>query len=126
MLRRSSAWVLALTFALSAPWTAAQTVRILVQSSPLAGFRHYAGEELWQEMKVGDVLTLAREPDNRYDANAVRIDWQGRKLGYLPRAENAAVAAEMDRGAQVQARIAALTQHRNPWRRIRVEVFVEL
>lgn len=104
----------------------AQEVRILVQSSPLAGFRYYAGETLWQEMKVGDELTLVREPDNPHDANAVRIEWRGHKLGYLPRAENRAVAAEMDRGAPVAARISALVQDRNPWKRLRVDIHVVL
>lgn len=105
---------------------AAQQVRVLVQSSPLAGFRYYAGEVSWQDMKVGDELALVREPDNPHDANAVRVEWRGLKLGYLPRAENRAVAAEMDRGAPVVARIAALVQDRNPWKRVRVDIYVVL
>jgi hypothetical protein len=104
----------------------AQTVKLLVQSSPLAGFQYHAGAALWDELKVGDELTLVREPDNPHDARAVRVEWQGTQLGYLPRAENEAVAAAMDRGERVTARIAALVQHRNPWRRVRIEVFVLL
>lgn len=112
--------------AVSVQFAAAQQVRVLVQSSPLAGFRYYAGEALWQDMRVGDELALIREPDNAHDANAVRIEWRGHKLGYLPRAENRAVAIEMDRGAPVIARIAALTQDRNPWKRLRVDIYVVL
>ena len=104
----------------------ADTVKVLVQSSPLAGFQFYAGKTLWDEMKEGDALVLTREPDNTHDANAIRVDWRGRKLGYLPRAENRAVAAEMDRGGKVEARIARLHRHRDPWKRIMVEVFVVL
>lgn len=122
-LRLCAAIVLALSLHLEA---FGQQVRILVQSSPLAGFRYYAGETLWQEMKVGDELDLVREPDNMHDANAVRVEWRGHKLGYLPRAENRAVAAEMDRGAPVIARIAALAQDRNPWKRLRVDIYVVL
>jgi hypothetical protein len=102
----------------------AESVRILVQSSPLAGFQYYAGEALWQEMHEGDKLDLFREPDNEHDANAVRVEWRGVKLGYLPRAENRSVAAEMDRGTRVAARVARLTADRNPWRRLLIEVFV--
>lgn len=104
----------------------AESIKVLVQSSPLAGFQFYAGRELWEEMKAGDALALVREPENRHDANAVRVEWRGRKLGYLPRAENRAVAAEMDRGGQVEARIARLNRHLDPWKRIQVEVFVVL
>ena len=101
-------------------------VRILVQSSPLAGFRYYAGEALWQDMRQGDRLTMVREADNPHDANAVRIEWRGQKLGYLPRAENRTVAAAIDSGDAVDARIAKLRQHRNPWQRVLIEVFVVL
>ena len=104
----------------------AESIRVLVQSSPLAGFQFYAGRELWEEMKAGDALALVREPENRHDANAVRVEWRGRKLGYLPRAENRAVAAEMDRGGKLAARIARLNRHLDPWKRIQVEVFVVL
>ncbi len=102
------------------------SVRMLVQSSPLAGFQYYSGSIHWQEMRVGDTLTLVREADNPHDASAVRVEWRGEKLGYLPRMENREVAAEMDRGGQVEARIAALTEHPNPWKRLRIEVFVVL
>ncbi len=105
---------------------AAQTIRILVQSSPLAGFQYHAGASVWDELKVGDSLALTREPDNPHDANAVRVDWHGQQLGYLPRAENRAVAVEMDQGGHVEARIAKLRAHPNPWQRVLVEVFVVL
>jgi len=116
---------LSLGLALSLTTLAAE-VRILVQSSPLAGFQYHAGEALWQEMRAGDRLTLVREADNPHDANAVRIEWRGQKLGYLPRAENRPVAAALDAGEAVDARIAKMRQHRNPWQRVLIEVFVVL
>ncbi len=100
--------------------------RMLVQSSPLAGFQYYEGGELWEKMKVGDELTLVREPDNPYDSNAVRVEWQGHKLGYVPRRDNASVARHLDRGGHVEARVSKLKAHRNPWQRIEFEVFVGL
>ncbi len=111
---------------LAAAAALAAEVRVLVQSSPLAGFRYYAGEDLWMQMREGDRLTLVREPDNPHDAKAVRVEWRGQKLGYLPRRENAAVAGAMDGGEAVDARIAKLRRHRNPWQRLLIEVFVVL
>ncbi len=118
----------ALALAVSATAVPAQSgeVRMLVQSSLLAGFQYYQGGRLWDEIKVGDPLTLAREPDNPHDSNAVRVEWQGHKLGYVPRRENQAVARHMDSGGKVEARVSRLTQHRNPWQRIEFEVFVRL
>ena len=95
---------------------------IVVQRSPLAGFRHYQAPEVWHDVKAGDRLELVREPDNPYDPNAVRIDWQGRKLGYLPRRDNAAVARQLDRGAALQAMVVQLVQNRNRSVRLDVEV----
>ena len=101
-------------------------VRMLVQSSPLAGFRYYDAKQLWDEMKVGDPLTLVREPQNAHDTNAVRVEWRGHKLGYVPRTENRAVSLHMDRGGAVEARISRLQEHRNPRQRIEFEVLVRL
>jgi hypothetical protein len=117
--------VLALCVA-AAPLRAQSDARILVQSSPLAGFQFHEGKALWSEMKVGDALTLVREPENPHDARAVRVEWQGHKLGYVPRRENEAVARQMDRGNKLEARIVRLTKHRDPWKRMEFEVFVRL
>lgn len=99
---------------------------IVVQRSPLAGFRHYEGREVWQEMKVGDRLELVRESDNPYDAGAIRVAWRGRKLGYVPRRDNAAVARQMDLGARLEARITELKESRNRRARLEFEVVVPL
>ncbi len=109
--------------ALALPAPAAEAV-LLLEASPLRGFRFYAGRELWDEMRAGDALQLVRERGDRRDAWAVRVDWRGRKLGYLPRGGDRAVALEMDRGSRVEARIARLLRHRDPWKRIEVEVSV--
>ena len=117
---------LALLLSLAVFAVHAESIRILVQSSPLAGFKYHAGAAVWDELKVGDALTLTREPENPHDHNAVRVTWRGQQLGYLPRAENGAVAAEMDRGGRIEARIARLRNHRNPWQRVLIEVYVVL
>lgn len=104
----------------------ADTTRLLVQSSPLAGSQYYAWNELQREMRVGDALTLIREPENRHDPRAIRVEWRGHKLGYVPRAENREVAAAMDQGERVSARISRLTDHANPWKRVEIEIFLHL
>ena len=99
--------------------------RLVVQSSPLAGFRHYAAAEIWDELRVGDRLELARERDNAYDANAVSVSWRGRMLGYVPRRENGALAWGLDRGARLRARISRLAPHASPSRRLEFEVYAD-
>ena len=100
-------------------------VRLLVQSAPLAGFSYHAAADVWCELRVGDPLELAREHDNAHDANAIGVLWRGRKLGYVPRRANGALAWGLDRGERLLARISRLAQHPNPARRIEFEVYVE-
>ena len=118
----SSALGLALWFGVA---LAEPTVRLVVQSSALAGFRYHAAAEVWDELRVGDPLSMAREPDNPHDANAVSVSWRGRKLGYVPRAQNAALAWAMDRGDTLSARITRLRPHPNPRLRIEFDVYIE-
>jgi len=103
-----------------------ETVRVLVQSSPLAGSQYYAASELWSQIRTGDRLELVREADNRHDRNAVRVEWKGRQLGYVPRAENRAVARALDAGEKLEARVSKLRQDPDPWRRVEFEVFLLL
>lgn len=121
---RPAALIVLLLAALSA--FGQTTGRILLQSSPLAGFQYYEGKALWEQMRIGDVLTLVREPDNSHDPLAVRVEWKGNKLGYVPRRENQAIARQLDHGNPLEARIVRLVNHRDPWKRIEFEVFLPL
>lgn len=109
-----------------APFASAESIRILVQSSPLAGSQYYAVAEVWHLIRPGDRLTLEREPGNRHDRNAVRVDWNGQRIGYVPRAENRAVARALDAGEMLEARVARLRDDPNPWRRVEIEVYLRL
>jgi len=99
--------------------------KLLVQQSPVAGFQYHEGERLWPALAEGELLRLVREPENGYDKNAVRVEWRGRKLGYVPGTENYAVRSLMDRGERLSARIVRLERSDNPWDRIRFEVSLD-
>ena len=118
--------LLCLAWAWALPLHAQVAAHILLQDSPLAGFQYHAGKSLWPQMRVGDALALVREPDNPHDARAVRVEWQGQKIGYVPRRENADVARLLDHGHVLEARIARLAEVRDPWSRVRFEILVPL
>lgn len=102
------------------------SARILLQVSPLAGFQYHQARAVWDDMRVGDRVALVREPDNPHDPRAVRVEWQGRMIGYVPRAENEAVARQLDEGNRLEARITRLLKHRDPWKRIELEIYLPL
>lgn len=105
---------------------AAESIRILLQNSPLAGSQYYAVSTSWNDIRVGDRLTLIREPDNRHDRHAIRVEWNGHKLGYVPRAENKAAARAMDGGEKLEARVTRLRDDPDPWRRVEFAVYLTL
>ncbi len=109
-----------------APAAGAESIMILVQSSPLAGSQYHALARVWPHLRAGDRLTLTREPDNRHDRNAVRVDWNGQPIGYVPRAENRTVARALDAGEPLEARATRLRDDPNPWRRVEFAVYLRL
>jgi hypothetical protein len=118
--------LLAISLSLWLATATAESVRLLVQRSPLAGSQYYAVTELLPRMQVGDTLDLVREAGNRHDRHAIRVEWRGHKLGYVPRRDNRAVAEALDRGDRLVARIVRLGDDPDPWRRLEFEVFAEL
>ena len=122
----SAAIGIALIGLLAAFGAGAESVRILVQRSPLAGSQYHALATVVAQIRVGDTLTLTREPGNRHDRNAVRVDWRDQPLGYVPRRENRALAQALDAGERLEARVSALRDDADPWRRVEFDVYLRL
>ena len=112
----------ALMLLISPVHAAEVNANLLLQDSPLAGFQFHAGKKLWPQMRIGDSLSLIREPQNVHDSRAIRVEWQGQHIGYVPRRENTDIARLMDHGVPVVARISRLAQSRDPWARVRFEI----
>jgi len=109
----------------TAPMAAAATRRQTeLQRSPVAGFQYHQGEAVWPALAVGSPVDLIREADNPYDARAVRVEWQGQKIGYVPRTDNAAISQLLDRGVPVSAMITALNTSANPWERVEFAIYL--
>lgn len=123
------AWLGACAIAVSLHHAAAQdtpiTARLLVQDSPLAGFRYHEAPTIFSTLREGDALELVREPANAHDGAAIRVEWRGHMLGYVPRRENKTLAWALDRGERVRARVSRLQDHPNPRERVRFEAFIE-
>jgi hypothetical protein len=77
------------------------------------------------QLRKGDALTLRREPGNRHDPRAIRVEWRGAMLGYVPREANYAAAQLIDRGTALSARISDLRAGGDPRQRLMIEVSAE-
>lgn len=56
----------------------------------------------------------------------MQVEWQGLKIGYVPRHENADVARFMDGGHTLPASISRLAEVRGPWSRVHFEVLISV
>ena len=80
--------------------SSAMTRDIFLTRQTVVGTRYVGdADALVEELVPGSRVTLLHEADNRFDARAVMvIDAEGRKLGYIPRHQNAVIAALLDAG----------------------------
>lgn len=99
---------------------------LLLQESPIAGFQYHEGERLWPMIQPGDALQLSREPENPHDKRAVRIDWQGHTLGYVPRRDNATISQMLDRQQSLYASITQKQKAVAPWQRLHIKIWLEV
>ena len=104
----------------------AESLSLLISRLPLAGSQYHALERVWDEIRPGDTLSLVREPRHPHDGNAIRVDWHGHPIGYIPRRRNQALATAMDAGMPLNARVEQVRQHRDPWQRMELAVFANL
>ena len=96
-------------------------------------------DELWHELEEGMEVALVRHKNNKYDPNAVAValpdDYEGEPddfdfdfiLGYVPRSENAELAALLDAGYadKLSARITTFHSHGNINNRIRITIYLQ-
>lgn len=102
-------------------WCAAPTVLL---RATIRGFGHTEGPHLFPQLAAGDALQLVREPGNAYDANAVRIDWRGHKLGYVPRSDNTDIAQRLDAGEALAATISTVAQQATAWDAVEFQIMM--
>jgi hypothetical protein len=90
----------------------------------LAGFTYYDGIEVFQELKVGTLLTMQAEPENKYDPNAVAIYYNDKKLGFIPKEENKPIFQFLTLGHTdlFEARINRISPESHPEKQVGVVV----
>ena len=93
----------------------------------IAGFGYWDAAEAFEQLKVGTLLELRREPDNRFDAYAVAIYFGEYKLGFIPRTDNREISKylEMGYGDIYETRIIRLSPQEHPEQQVEVTVKIK-
>lgn len=64
----------------------------------LAGLTYWDGAAVFAKLRIGTLLTLRREAENRFDPYAVAIYYGKHKLGFVPRGENHELSKFLEMG----------------------------
>jgi hypothetical protein len=97
----------------------------LLNRFAVAGLQYHEAPALLHHLAPGQPLTLTAEPDNPFDHFAVRIDYQGRKLGYVPRGDNRHLSRLLRQDVRIWCRVREVNEDQWPWRAVRVEVGIK-
>ncbi len=90
----------------------------------IAGVQHHPGmKEVIKDLEVGNVLDLVPDPENKFDPNAVRIEYKGNMLGFVPKKFSSEVVGILD-VAKVECLIKTLDPTAKPWEQCLVTVSV--
>lgn len=104
-----------------------QTKQIHLHDFYVAGFKYYDGPEILDQLKVGDELSLVREPENKHDSQAVAIFTKdGYKLGYIPAESNIVAKNIIDNNIKSKCIIAEIDKNAEPWDVLFVSFYQEI
>lgn len=99
----------------------------------LAGRAYHDADEVWDELNVGTLVHLVYDDDNKYDPNAVAVQYiregetEPYTIGYLPRSENSSIAAILSMGWTdiFECRICQKDPEQHPEEQIRLSIRVK-
>ena len=93
----------------------------------IAGVQFHELKSVINDLSEGDNLTLLPEPSNKFDPNAVRIeylpkDYDSVMLGFVPKKFSSEVAAMLEVGKGLQCVLVKLNKSAKTWEQAKVEI----
>ena len=96
--------------------------KFLLNIFSVAGSQFYDGDSIINDLQVGDLLKLVTELNNPFDKFAVKIKYQEKQVGYVPRSDNRYIARMIEQRMQLDCEILSLQPDEDPWQKIQVAV----
>ena len=103
----------------------------------LAGRMYHDADEVWDDLKVGTILRLERNKDNRHDPNAVAVIYEQKNkkgemvdeflIGYIPRNENETLAYFLEMGWNniFECRICKINEETHPEKQVHLTIKIK-
>jgi hypothetical protein len=105
-----------------------ETKKLYFMDCHLAGRMYHDADEVWDDLKVGTILRLERDKDNRHDLNAVMVVYEKAgdefKIGYIPRGENEMLANFLEMGWNniFECRISKINEEAHPENQVHLTI----
>lgn len=97
---------------------------VLFESIRVAGTSHAPNiDATMGQMPDEARLSLVREPDNQADGWAIRVEHDGKKIGYMPADKNEVLARLMDGGKTLGGELVS-RELRGTWWNVHMEVYL--
>jgi len=87
----------------------------------IAGVQHHESYKCEDSMAVDDFLAMVLEPSNKYDPNAVRLEFRDTMIGYVPARISAEVnALIMNEEGLWACKLIEFNKDNKPWEKFKV------
>ncbi|MBO7300505.1 MAG: HIRAN domain-containing protein [Tidjanibacter sp.] len=93
----------------------------------IAGFSHWEGCLVMEDLKIGSTIDMERESNNPHDNNAIALYYGDTKLGYIPASHNEEIAKFLDLGHNdlFEVRVQSKNPDAHPEYQVRIVVFIK-
>jgi hypothetical protein len=103
----------------------------------LAGRMYHDADEVWDDLKVGTILRLERDKDNRHDPDAVAVIYEQKDkkgemvdeflIGYIPRDRNERIANFLEMGwtDMFECRISKINEEAHPEHQVHLTIKIK-
>jgi hypothetical protein len=93
----------------------------------IAGVQHHRINDVRDELSEGINLSLRLEPTNKFDPNAVRIEYVNNEgietmLGYVPRKFSSEISAMIEVGKSIECVLTTYNKNSKMWEMAYVEI----
>jgi len=92
----------------------------------IAGVKFHQLGSIISKVKVGDYLDLIPEPTNKFDPNAIRIEYPDADasimLGYVPKKFSSEISAMLEIGSNLNCVVTELNVAAEPWEQCKVVI----
>lgn len=93
----------------------------------VAGWRYYDGNQVIDQLRVGDSVEFSLDPGNEHDHKAVAVmSVNGKKLGFIPAFYSGWMFGVIEKGCSYQAKVESIHPQAVPHRKVNISIAGEV